>query len=399
VRLRPGGVLLPSVAFVAILAVGGGGAALALTRAGAPARPAPTAPAAPVPQPQLSVVGAVHGRVPWSAPLQVAVTHGELVAVAAVAADSPSAAPAPGSFDPAQDRWTSAGHLVPATTYRIGILYADLARRLARTSITVTTTAPTAYFHAVLSPDGGVFGVGQPAIITFDHPLSPAEQRVVQAHLTVTTSPAVAGAWHWMSPAEVHWRPQQFWQPGTVVTVTSDLSDVEIAGGLWGNGRHTVTFRIGPSHVSIADIARHVFRVYQNGVLIRTIPMSAGRPKYPTKAGIHITLEKDQVVRMDSATVGIPVNSPDGYDELVYWDVRISDSGEFVHAAPWSVAQQGVVNVSHGCINLAPAAAEWFYGFSQVGDVVEVVDGGAPTDVYDPGMADWNLSWPQWVAG
>ncbi len=50
--------------------------------------------------------------------------------------------------------------------------------------------------------------------------------------------------------------------------------------------------------------------------------------------GIHIVLDKEPVVHMVSSTVGIPVNSPNGYDEYVYNDVHISDSGEYVHAAP-----------------------------------------------------------------
>jgi hypothetical protein len=104
-------------------------------------------------------------------------------------------------------------------------------------------------------------------------------------------------------------------------------------------------------------------------------------------------------VTMDSATVGIPRNSPDGYYEQVYWDVRISYGGAFVHAAPWSVAQQGIVNVSHGCVNLSTENATWFYNFSQRGDVVDVYNSGAAVDTADPGMADWNMSWKQWVAG
>jgi hypothetical protein len=102
---------------------------------------------------------------------------------------------------------------------------------------------------------------------------------------------------------------------------------------------------------------------------------------------------------MDSATVGIPRDSPDGYYEKVYWDVRISYGGAFVHAAPWSVASQGVVNVSHGCVNVAPASAEWFYNWSLRGDVVDVYNTLAPPDTADPGMSDWNMSWKKWVAG
>src|SRR3954470_21658152 len=102
---------------------------------------------------------------------------------------------------------------------------------------------------------------------------------------------------------------------------------------------------------------------------------------------------------MDSATVGIPRDSPDGYYEKVYWDVRISYGGAFVHAAPWSVASQGVVNVSHGCVNVAPDSAQWFYYWSLSGDIVDVYNTLAAPDTADPGMADWNMSWKKWVAG
>src|SRR5579862_279133 len=85
--------------------------------------------------------------------------------------------------------------------------------------------------------------------------------------------------------------------------------------------------------------------------------VGGGKPTDPTMGGTHIVLDRETVVRMNSATNGVPVNSPDGYDELVYNDVHISDSGEYVHAAPWSTGSQGNRNVSHGCINLSPANA------------------------------------------
>jgi hypothetical protein len=140
-------------------------------------------------------------------------------------------------------------------------------------------------------------------------------------------------------------------------------------------------------------------RVYDNGTLIRTFPVSTGRDQYPTMDGVHIAIEKSSVVQMDSATVGIPRGSPGYYNETVYWDVRISNGGEFVHAAPWSVADQGHVNVSHGCVNLSPANAQWFYNWSLRGDVIDVYDGVRPPSSTDPGTADWNMSWQKWLAG
>jgi hypothetical protein len=115
--------------------------------------------------------------------------------------------------------------------------------------------------------------------------------------------------------------------------------------------------------------------------------------------GVHIALEKAQLVTMDSQTVGIPRDSPDGYYEKVYWNVRITNGGAFVHAAPWSVGQQGRANVSHGCINLSPANATWFYYFARRGDIVDVYNTPRPPSTWDAGTMDWNMSWSQWVAG
>ncbi len=154
-----------------------------------------------------------------------------------------------------------------------------------------------------------------------------------------------------------------------------------------------------PSHISEVDIATHEMQVYDNGKLIKTFPVSTGRASLPTMDGVHIAIEKSQVVQMDSATVGIPKGSPGYYNETVFWDVRISDGGEFVHAAPWSVAQQGHINVSHGCVNLSPANAEWFYNWALRGDVVDIYGGPRPPSATDPGTADWNMSWKQWLAG
>ena len=137
--------------------------------------------------------------------------------------------------------------------------------------------------------------------------------------------------------------------------------------------------------------------VSDNGRLIATYPFSGGRDMYPTMNGVHIVLDRESVVHMVSSTNGIPVNSPDGYDELVYSDVHITDSGEYVHAAPWSVDSQGRDNVSHGCINLSPADALAFFGFSRVGDVVWVVGGPRPPAQGDHGVMDWETKWSDWT--
>ncbi len=172
-----------------------------------------------------------------------------------------------------------------------------------------------------------------------------------------------------------------------------DLTGWNAGGGAWGQGTGSTHFGIGDARVSFVDLVGHRMTVTLNGATIAVFPISGGKPKDPTMNGVHIVLDRESVVRMVSSTVGIPVNSPDGYDELVYDDVHISDSGEYVHAAPWSVSSQGVTNVSHGCVNLSPANAHTFFQFSRVGDVV-VIDGSPrPPVLGDHGVMDWDTTW------
>jgi lipoprotein-anchoring transpeptidase ErfK/SrfK len=156
---------------------------------------------------------------------------------------------------------------------------------------------------------------------------------------------------------------------------------------------------VGDAHISTVDINAHTMMVTSNGQVVQTFKDSAGRDKYPSMGGVHIVQYKQPDVLMDSQSVGIPRNSPDGYYEHVAEDVNISDGGEFVHSAPWSVGAQGNSNVSHGCVNLAPSDATWFFNFSQRGDIVNIVNSPRPPDLGDGGTVDWNTSWDKWVAG
>ena len=165
----------------------------------------------------------------------------------------------------------------------------------------------------------------------------------------------------------------------------------DAGGGAWGGGTLSTAFVIGNSHISVVNLATHEMTVTDNGQLLYTWPISAGQPRWPTQDGTHIVLDRESVVHMISSTVGIPVKSPAGYNEFVYWDVHISDSGEYVHAAPWSVAEQGFENVSHGCVNLSPARAEAFFHFSRVGDIIDVIDGVRPPLQGDHGVMDWSF--------
>jgi lipoprotein-anchoring transpeptidase ErfK/SrfK len=235
-------------------------------------------------------------------------------------------------------------------------------------------------------------------VIRFNHYITNSMSRAAAlSHFTVTESIPVAGGWHWFSNNELHFRPKSFWPTGEKIAVASDLDGWSAGDGLWGSGGVTANFTVGDSHVSVANLATDVMTVTDNGKVIGMYPFSGGRTTDPTMNGTHIVLDRESVVRMISSSNGVPVDSPDGYDELVYSDVHITDSGEYVHAAPWSVTSQGHTNVSHGCVNLSPADALTFFGFSRVGDVVMVTGGPRPPAQGDHGVMDWDTDWSQWT--
>jgi lipoprotein-anchoring transpeptidase ErfK/SrfK len=382
----------------AVVLLAGGGAVVAATQLGGDdARGVATVGDEPTARPGFAVAGLKRGKVPWDR--KVTVTARNAVVESVTLRDRHGTL-VNGMRSADGTRWRSVDRLVPKSKYvgEVALVGADGDTLTKRLRFHATDT--NKHLTALLSPgDDDVVGVGSPVIVRLSRPVPDAQRANVQQRLAVSTTPAVIGAWHWMSDQELHWRPPKYWKPHTIVTVSSHLDGLNVGHGVWGSGDHRSTFRIGESHISRVDVARHEMYVYENRKLIKTFPISAGKDEFPTKNGVHITFEKAEVVTMDSATVGIPRDSPEGYYEKVYWDVRISYGGAFVHAAPWSVASQGIANVSHGCVNLSTENAQWFYNWSLRGDVVDVYNSGAPVDTADPGMADWNMSWKQWVAG
>jgi lipoprotein-anchoring transpeptidase ErfK/SrfK len=293
--------------------------------------------------------------------------------------------------------WVSTGALAPATRYRVVAEAVDEAGTATRRQTTFTTLRPRAELRAAIMPlDGETVGVGLPIGVWFNQPV--ADRAAVERRLQVSSSKPVTGAWHWFADNEVHYRPKAYWPAGSKVTLRARLAGADAGDGVWGVADRTIRFRIGQRRVSVVDVRSHRMKVTAGGRTLRVLPVSTGRERYPTTNGVHFVVEKNAVKLMDSSTIGIPRSSPGGYYQRVNWSVRISNSGEFVHAAPWSTGSQGRANVSHGCVNLSTANAAWFFRQTRRGDVVEVR--GSPKRPGDSfGVADWNMSWRSWLAG
>ncbi|MCU1428158.1 MAG: ErfK/YbiS/YcfS/YnhG family protein [Actinomycetia bacterium] len=332
------------------------------------------------------------------APVVVATNAGYVRGVRVVAT---TGARITGALAPSWTSWWSNTALAPGTTYQVSARVVDSDGVTAATvSSTFQTVVPGVTVQARVFPSEGMtVGVGQPIVVRFDHAITDDAARTsVVRHFTLEGTQRVPGGWHWFSAYELHFRPAALWPAGEQVTLTSNLDGWNAGGGIWGSGSQRVHFTIGDAHVAIANLATHVMTVSTNGHTIATYPFSGGRDQYPTMNGTHLVMDRQYAVHMVSSSNGIPVNSPDGYDETVYYDVHISDSGEYVHAAPWSVSSQGRTNVSHGCINLSDANATTFYNYSGVGDIVVVTGGPRAPELGDHGVMDWDTPSDQWTA-
>ena len=307
----------------------------------------------------------------------------------------------PGDLDPLGHTWASTAYLHLARDYKLtaeisGVSQSKKNPRPAVRTSEFSTVKPAGNLTPFVTPgDKQTVGVGEPIVIRFQNPV--ANKNAIIPLLTVSMSKPIDGAWHWFGSKEVHYRPKDYWPAGEQVTMVAKLTNVDAGNNIWGDLDRSVTFKIGDAHVSTVDTDAHTMTVTSNGQVLRTLPISAGRDKYPTMSGVHIALEKSYHVVMDSSTVGIPVNSPDGYKEDVYWNVAITNGGEYVHAAPWSVRSQGSRNVSHGCVNLSTSDATWLYNFSTQGDIINIVGSPRGPSASDAGTADWNMAWDKWV--
>lgn len=303
-----------------------------------------------------------------------------------------------GALDAGKTTWTSKSNLAFGTRYTVTATAQNATGQATKATSTFTTAkAGKEVFPAVSPLRGTTVGVGMPIRVYFDAPVT--DRKAAIDRMKVTTSVPTEGAWRWFSDSEVHWRPKTYWRSGTKVALDTDLYGVKLGAGTYGGAkadRH-IEFSIGRSHVSIADARTHRMKVYVDGKLAKDFPASLGKEVKGrfTRSGAHVVTEKRRRMTMDSTTYGLALDAG-GYQTPVEHATRISNSGEFVHGAPWSVASQGRENVSHGCINLAPAAAAWFYDIAQPGDVVEVRGTpikltGAHTDI-----PDWTIPWSQW---
>ena len=217
-----------------------------------------------------------------------------------------------------------------------------------------TGSVASASVASVRPFNGQTVGVAHPIIVTFTKAV--ADRRAAEQTITVTSPANLTGRFQWLDDNVVQWTPDQFWPAHSRITL--------MAGGV------RRSFGTGATVLAVGSISAHTFTVSIDGVIMRQMPASMGKPRFPTPIGSFSALEKQQTVVMDSRTIGIPLTDPEGYKLTVNYAVRVTWGGVYVHSAPWSVGSQGYANVSHGCINLGPDNAAWYFNQVGIGDPI-----------------------------
>ena len=306
----------------------------------------------------------------------------------------------PGKMSGDNVTWVAESLLEPGTDYAVTTVArrSDGAPVTRRTSFhTVDLTLDQQTYPSVAPLAGETVGVGMPVIVTFD--VAVTDKATIEKHLSVTSTPKQPGAWHWISDHEVHWRPKSYWRAGTDVAVDVDINSVPAGAGIFGQEDRHVEFHVGSANIYKVNAQTHQMQVFSDGKLLRTIPITTGKPGFTTRSGVKVIIEKFRRHRMNSETIGIGKNNPEYYDlDNVEYAMRVTYSGEFVHAAPWSVGSQGYANVSHGCTGMSTSNAGWLYSISKRGDVVEYTGTDRQME-FTNGYGDWNESFATYAKG
>jgi lipoprotein-anchoring transpeptidase ErfK/SrfK len=293
--------------------------------------------------------------------------------------------------------WLPDGALDYGTKYTVTINATGADGKPTSNTSSFTTMAKPSKVVRVSSflGENQVVGVGMPLIVRFSRAVPEDYRDDVQRRLFVRSTPQQEGIWHWTSPTEVHFRPKTFWQAGTQVSYKMQTGGLPMGDGYYGRADVSVDIKIGPSFIMTVDNKTKKMTVTKDGKVVKTIPVSLGKKETPSASGTMVIIEKQRKTIFDTMDDPNPANR---YRTPIDYAQRLTWSGQFIHAAPWSEGVQGRTNVSHGCVNVSMAMGAWLFGQTRIGDPI-TVKGTEEKLENGNGWTDWNMSWEQYVKG
>src|ERR1700712_1232325 len=360
-----------------------------------PVAPSPTTSSSPIALPvaKISSIPAFGAKnIAPAAPVKITVSQGKITELTMT---NPKGKVVKGAIASDGASWSLGEVLGYGKTYKVAGSATGTDGKLVPIAGTYTTVTPKTKVHTTISPgDGKVVGVGISVIVSFS--VKPANGDAVAKSISITTTPKVTGAWVWVQHDGGLWaldfRTKDYWPANTKVHVEANVYGLEFGKGIYGGDDVTSDFTIGRNQVVKADVNSHNLLVYRDGKQLASYPASYGKGDTPDK----ITRSCIHVVN-DMVPTKLMSNPKYGYTNVLeHWAVQISDNGEFIHANPNTVGDQGNTNVSHGCVNLSPANAQAFYKSTLLGDPVEVTGTSIQLSSSDGDMFDWTYSWNTW---
>jgi lipoprotein-anchoring transpeptidase ErfK/SrfK len=378
----------PTVALLAVLA------SLAFVVSSCSSNPLKRAVHKDPPAPKVAVQPTADAKnVPVSAEIASTVTDGKVSAVTLTDAKGGKLS---GSMRPDGSSWMPDRPLKYQQKYTAEVTATNDKGKTTTQSASFTTMAKpdkqtkiTYYFQ-----NNEKYGGAMPVPIAFDPPVPKEARAAVQHRLFVTTSPSQPGVWSWLPDgSQAYYRAQEMWQPGTKISVRAALEGVPMGKGSFGekDGQAAATVAADKVTLDIDDHTKQI-SVFRNDKLAKKIPVSLGKESTPSSSGKLVIMEKHD------STVFDTTGSADPYVVTVQDAQRLTWGGEFIHSAPWSVGEQGSMNVSHGCANVSPENAAWLMKVTHVGDLVTVRGTGTKLTPGN-GWTAWDMSWDQFVKG
>jgi lipoprotein-anchoring transpeptidase ErfK/SrfK len=322
-------------------------------------------------------------------PVQVTVADGALETVTLT---NPEGKPVAGQLAADKRSWSATEPLGYGKTYTwTGTATGSDGKPVQLSGQFTTATAKRQISGSLNVGDDQTYGIAMPIALTFSSKVT--DRAAVEKALSVQTTPKTEGSWAWLSDTQVHWRPKEYYQPGTKVAVTAKIYGVKIGDGTYGRQDVAASFTIGRSQIVKGDTTTHRMQVIRDGQQIADYPVSYGLDSDPgrvTHSGIHVVMSKAATYSMSNPRYGYT-------DVNVPWAVRISNNGEFIHGLAASVWAQGKKNISHGCLNLSPARAKEYYDGVLTGDPVEITGSTQQLSAKDGDYSDWTYSWADWT--
>ncbi|MGH8877955.1 MAG: Ig-like domain-containing protein [Stackebrandtia sp.] len=304
--------------------------------------------------------------------------------------------------------WVPSKPLAYGTKYtaKVSATDSDDLPRTEKATFTTMKEPSNLLNGSVFNGDGSTYGKAMPVIMDFPREFEvPEDQReAVEKRLFVSSEPSQPGAWHWFSGNHLEYRPKDFWEPGTKIDVRLGLEGLPLGGDVYGADDVSISMNISEDdrEIKVSNDSKSMTAI-ENGENVKSMDISLGKKGNESYSGTMTVMEKLKKTEFNTFDEPGCEGKKEGEDDDCYktkikYAQRLTWSGQFIHSAPWSVADQGKRNVSHGCVNASEKNSKWIFEFASVGTPV-IVEGTGHDLPYGDGFTAYGLSWEKFLEG